>query len=191
MATSVIEICNNALIKVGADAITSLTEDVKAARICNRMYEIVRDDLLRSHPWNFTITRASLPQLSAAPSFGYDYQFQLPSDCLRVLGVDNIYKEYRVEGRKILSSSATIKLIYIKKEEDPTQYDSSFSNVLALKLASEISFSMSNNATLMNTLSRIFKEEFSKAKRSDAQEDSMKQLTTTTWTDGRFTPPSA
>lgn len=191
MASSVIEICNNALIKVGADAITALTEDVKAARVCNRIYEIMRDDLLRSHPWNFAIARSSLAKLSAAPAFGYSSQYQLPSDCLRVLGVQDIYKEYRIEGRKVLTDSNAIKLVYIKKEEDPTQYDSSFSNLLALKLAAEIAYTMTNDAGLAQLLSREYKEELKKAKRLDAQEDSLKELTTTTWTDGRFVPPTA
>ena len=59
MATEV-SICANALRRLGDDPITSLTDDTERARLCNAFYEDARDACLRSHPWNFAITRASL-----------------------------------------------------------------------------------------------------------------------------------
>ena len=89
MATEV-SICSNALRRLGDDPITSLTDDSERARLCNAFYEDARDACLRSHPWNFAITRASLTQLSDSPVYGYDYQFALPTDpyCLRVLAME-------------------------------------------------------------------------------------------------------
>ena len=45
MATSVVQIVNNALVKIGANAILTLTEDSEAARAANLIYEQVRDCL--------------------------------------------------------------------------------------------------------------------------------------------------
>jgi len=58
MATEV-SICSNALRRLGDDPITSLTDDTERARLCNAFYQDSRDLVLRSHPWNFAITRAS------------------------------------------------------------------------------------------------------------------------------------
>ena len=80
-----IDICNAAIVRVGGQMITSLTENSPTAIACNSQYDIVRRDLLRSHPWNFAIKYASLPQNTETPIFGYDYSYALPSDCLRVL----------------------------------------------------------------------------------------------------------
>ena len=47
---SIVDICNSALNQIGASNIISLTEDSKAARICNQRFEFVRDSVFRAHP---------------------------------------------------------------------------------------------------------------------------------------------
>ena len=47
---SVVDICNSALNQIGASNIISLTEDSKAARLCNQRYTFVRDSVFRAHP---------------------------------------------------------------------------------------------------------------------------------------------
>ena len=93
MATEV-SICSNALRRLGDDPITSLTDDTERARLCNAFYVPARDLVLRSHPWNFAVTRATLAQLSDTPAYEYSYQYALPNDpyCLRVLSME--YHDY-------------------------------------------------------------------------------------------------
>ena len=69
MATSVVQIVNNALVRIGANAILTLTEDSEAARAANLIYEQVRDSCLRDHVWNFAVNRVELAQNSTAPAF--------------------------------------------------------------------------------------------------------------------------
>ena len=57
---SVVEICNEAMDLLGAATITSLDENSKEARLCNRRFSTVRDAVLRSHPWNCLIKRITL-----------------------------------------------------------------------------------------------------------------------------------
>ena len=68
---SYVSIANLALISLGADTIMSLDEDSKPARLINNIYEFIRDEVLRSHPWNFAIRWASLAQLSETPTNEY------------------------------------------------------------------------------------------------------------------------
>ena len=84
---SVVDICNEAMDLLGAATITSLTENSKEARLCNRRFETVRDAVLRAHPWNAAIARADLAQDSATPAFGFSFQYTLANDpyCLRVV----------------------------------------------------------------------------------------------------------
>ena len=60
---SVVGICNSALVKIGATRIISLTEGSKNANLCDEQYEKVRNDLLRSHAWNFATARRKLARL--------------------------------------------------------------------------------------------------------------------------------
>ena len=76
---SVVDICNSALNLIGASNILSLTEDSKAARICNQRYNFVRDATFRSHPWNCLIRRATLSPETDTPNFDFSNQSQLVS----------------------------------------------------------------------------------------------------------------
>lgn len=60
MASSDVAICNSALIKLGVAEITSLSQNVKRAQLCDEQYPKVRDELLRNHVWNFAIKRKVL-----------------------------------------------------------------------------------------------------------------------------------
>ena len=60
MATTKINIINRALGLLGAEFITTLTEDTKGARFSNELYDDTRDAVFRMHPWNCCIKRASL-----------------------------------------------------------------------------------------------------------------------------------
>lgn len=186
MAASEVQICNNALIKLGGNTIISLSDDTKVGRLCNKMYTIVRDDLLRAHIWNFALVRVTLARLATTPAFDYDFEYQLPSDCLRVIRIDDSRGEYRIEGRKLLTDENTIKLLYIKRVTDTSQFDSSFDNVLALKLASELAYSITNSVSLTKAIKEEFDREFRRAKMTDAQEDSLYVLQTTEFLDAHL-----
>ena len=120
---SVVDICNEAIDLLGASTITALSENSKEARLCNRRYDTVRDQVLRAHPWNAAIARATLAQDAVAPEFGFTYQYTLPTNpyCLKVLSFwnENVDSEisaydsqvmFKIEGRKILSNDALARL---------------------------------------------------------------------------------
>lgn len=88
MATGV-SICSNALLMLGAQTINDFADQLNLdrAKLCANLYPTVRDDMLRSHPWNCAIKRAVLAPDAVAPAFGYTYSFELPADFLRVLEV--------------------------------------------------------------------------------------------------------
>lgn len=135
------DICNLALGHLGEGRITSLDEDSAAARACALHYEQTRDQVLRSHRWNFAQRRAVLSRLSDAPAFGWSFQYELPADCLRVLEIndsefgDVISDAYVVEGRALLTNAETINMVYVQRIEDVGQFDALFVEALALKLA--------------------------------------------------------
>ena len=124
---SIVDIANNALNILGASTISSLTEDTKNARICNQRIENVRNRVFRSHPWNCLIKRVQLAQNSTAPVIEYTYAYALPSDFLRVLKIHNGTTDsvasdmpYKVEGKNIITDEATVYLVYVSKDTDPT-----------------------------------------------------------------------
>jgi hypothetical protein len=138
MASSDVKICNEALTHLGQEEIGSLTEDSNSARACKAVYEPTRDEVLRVFPWNFAIERKSLARLSETPAFGFSYYYQLPTDCLRVLGMEYSDYVFKVEGNRLLCDYDTAKIVYIKRVTDPNLFDSIFIAALALRIATKI-----------------------------------------------------
>ncbi len=116
---SVVEICNGALNQLGATTILSLTEDSKNARLCNQRFTQVRDAVFRSHPWNCLQKRQELAADTDAPAWGFKFAYTLPADCLRLLRILDYDSNYKVEGRKILSNTSSMKILYIARVTDP------------------------------------------------------------------------
>ncbi len=191
MATEV-SICSNALRRLGDDPITSLTEDTERARLCNAFYESSRDSLLRSHPWNFAITRATLAQLSTTPAYGFAYQYALPTDpyCLRVLEME--YQDYifkienlATEGRVLLTDESTAKILYIARITDTTLFDSLFVDLLTAKLATNLAYAITNSLKVQEQMYRLYQLKLSEARSIDGQEGFIDDLVSDTFTDFR------
>lgn len=196
---SVVDICNEAMDLLGAATITSLTQNSKEARLCNRNYELVRDAVLRAHPWNVAVTRASLPQDTTAPAFGFTYQFTLPTSpyCLRVLSfwdslVDNEIAAYdsnvmyKIEGRKILSNQGTCKIIYIGRVEDTEQFDALLTSTIAHRLAAETAYAITGSSTVAQGMQTLYEQRLREAKSIDAMEGYPEQPLADTYTNIRF-----
>ena len=191
MATEV-SICSNALRKWGDSPIASLTEDTERARLCNALYEPARDSLLRSHAWNFAITRASLAQISSTPAFEYSYQYALPTDpfCLRVLKMEFDDYEFKIEnlagqGRVLLTNEGTANIIYIARITDPKLFDSIFVDTLIAKLASEMAYPVTNSAALQKEMERVYKLKLTEARSIDSTEGFTDDIISDTFTDFR------
>ena len=171
MASNV-DICNSALNMIGASNIISLTEDSRAARVCNQRFEFVRDAVMRARPWNCLIVRTSLAADSDTPAFEFDHQHTLPTDpyCLRVLRPQDPDTVFRVEGRKIISSTTPFKMIYVARITDPNEYDQLLIESIASRLAADISYALVNSASLSQMLMATYESKLSEARFVDATE---------------------
>ena len=111
-----VEVCNRALLKIGASLISDPAESSAQARVLAALFDSVARQELRKHAWSFAMSRALLPALVTAPTWGYVNAFQLPSDCLRVVYIGDAYFDptlrgadagdkppYLIEGRLLLT----------------------------------------------------------------------------------------
>ena len=180
---SVVDICNEAMDLLGAATITALTENSKEARLCNRRFETVRDAVIRAHPWNVAITRATLAKDATAPAFGFTNQFTLPTDpyCLRVLSfwnsnVDSDVAAYdsqvmfKIEGRKVLSNEGSCKITYLARVTDTEQYDSLLSSTIAHKLAAETAYAITGSNSVTQGMQQLYELRLKEARSIDAME---------------------
>ena len=167
---SVVQICNSALNQLGAASITALTDNSKNARLCNERYNTVRDSVFRSHPWNSLIKRIQLAQNTSTPVYGFSYQFNLPSDCLRVLTIDAYNSDYKVEGRKILCNESSIKLVYVSQVTDPNEMDVLLRETISAALAADIAYAITANLQVTKLMQERYEFKISEARHADASE---------------------
>jgi len=148
MALAKIDICNQALLKVGQREVNSLDtssgtneEQIRGAKLCNIFYDQAFDEVLRMYPWNCCVKRATPGRSTDTPAFGYDYSFHLPSDCVRIINIFDSVEEYDdgmqwvIEGRNILCDYGTIYLKYVAKPSNVNALDSLCRQALICNLA--------------------------------------------------------
>jgi len=192
---SQVEIANRALTKLGAARIISFGDDNKQARAIQSMFDIVRDSELRAHIWSFSVKRASLAALSTTPDWGYDFEYQVPSDYLRLLQVNDLYNgpsmddyrnaptaEYVLEGKKILTNfNAPLKIRYIARVTDPTMWDASFVEAFACKLASELAEDLTQSNQKRDAALTEYRLAIVQAIRASAIEQPAQDLPDNSW----------
>ena len=167
---SVVEICNGSLNQLGATTILSLTEDSKNARLCNSRFTQVRDAVFRSHPWNCLQKRVELAADTTATAWGFSYAYTLPADCLRLLRILDYDSNYKVEGRKILSNTSSMKILYIGRITDPNEYDESLRETLSAALGADIAFAVTSNNQTATNMYNLFQDKLKDARFVDSTE---------------------
>ena len=150
VATKDTEICNMALGRIHANTIDSIEDntDTQVEAIqCRLIYSQTRDALIRSHWWRMARARATLSQnadYTADPTtFEWTFAYDLPKNFMRmkkpwedtVPGNLELKLSYALEGKQLLSNEGSMKIRYIKRVTDPTEFDPLFVEVFVLVLA--------------------------------------------------------
>lgn len=172
MATGV-SICSNALLMLGSQTINDFNEPLDRAKLASNLYPTIRDDLLRTHPWNCTIKRVLLAPDATPPAFGYANQFELPADFLRVLevGQAGIQIDYLVEGRSILADATSVQLRYVYLNEVENTWDANLVALLTLGMAAAMAYPITQSAALQASFEQKLAMAKKVARAVDGQED--------------------
>ncbi len=166
-----VEIISNALLCLGEEAITDLTDTSKRAVTAVALYPIARDYTLRLRRWNFAEKRASLARLASTPAWGYAYAYQLPSDCLRVWSTEHQkYYPWKVEGRQLLTNADSANIEYTYRNDNPGDYDSGYVEVLIAYLAFKMAWPITQREWVQRSMWDRFQDAMREAAAADGQE---------------------
>lgn len=186
-------ICNNALqmVKV-SKRISSLTQNTREANAFNDIFEEKRDQLLEMHAWNFAMKRQQLARESSDPVFGWQYQYALPNDLIRVVGVwDNSDERgriaYRNEEGYIRTDASQVWIKYVYRVTNPQLMTPLFRQALARLLAANVAVALTHSATLANTMQELFEgTDLPMAKSADSLQDQADDLPESGWVTARY-----
>jgi len=176
MAVNQVQICNIALSRLGHGKIQSMTEaSSTGALYCNLHYDSVRQFLLRSHAWGFAKETEALALTTVTP-LNWLYEYQKPSLCLRILGLtaeggtdlvrtfspgemrylpsgtSGEPTPYDIVGDKIHTNLQDAYCAYSIDIVDETKFDAVFVDLLAWRLAFEVSMPLTGKHVLRDKM---------------------------------------
>ncbi len=185
---SEVQICNEGLAFIGVPAILTLGDNSKPARQCNLIYTSKRDELLRSHEWKFATKRTNLSPTTTAPAFGWDYAFNIPSDCLKLLYVgdsDGNRREYSLELNQILTNNDLIYIKYTKRIESPDSMDALFRATLSMYIAQHVAKPLGAKSDYQRAVEE-YETKLSDARFNGSIEAGDEYIEATSWLESRY-----
>ena len=174
MALSSIELCSSALVKLGADGISSFDDGSAEARVAARLYPLTRDALLSAHPWSFATRQTALARLVEVPTTTFAYAYQLPIDYLKAISAGGEGRGsglvFQIVNRQIHTDAAAPTLTYIFRPSEG-DFPAYFNAALVARLAAEFCLPLTENSSRAERLFRLADAELKVARLVDSQQD--------------------
>jgi len=176
-------IANLALSNLGEARIQNLTEDSSRARACSARIEAVIETVLRMNVWNSALERKLLTQIDT-PIFGWNYTYQLPSDCIKVVEVEPVSR-FQVEKKNILSNETSLYLLYVGTPTDINNLDSLLAEAIAMKLAVEIAETLTSKEGLKNEMTQKYFIALQEARSANSRDKTPDHRERSSWLDAK------
>jgi hypothetical protein len=186
---SPIDICSKALLKVGANSISSFEEASSEAELAAQFYDMTKLALLAGYPWSFATTSSRLARLAKPAMFGYGLSYALPHDLLRIISASSSGSprggvDYKICARTLYANGQDIMLTYIFAADEGV-FPAYFASCLVAKLAAEFSVAFFDSAGKSAFLQNAAEGEYRRAKLVDAQGAMPKYISSSPLIDAR------
>lgn len=181
MAVDAVSICNQALGWLGADSINDFSDPTREAQLCSENFDNLRDAVLEAREWTFAVRRLTLTPMVLSPVYGYENQFLLPDNVLRVLniptsegtfgglpalaggaGADSSQglQDWRVEsidaGNVIVANVDRIRVRVIWRVTNETIWSSMYVQALAARIAADLAMPLVNSRALQADMWKLY-----------------------------------
>jgi hypothetical protein len=175
------EIANVALKALGEPRVDNIEQETKRARSLKAVYNVVRRAVLREHPWNFAKQYKRLAASATTTGWKWAYEHPLPADFLRMVdveGLDGQYEIFRVPGvgRVLACNSSPINITFIGDVTVEAEFDASFVDAFALKLAARTAVDITGSNTLSGDCDAQYERQLRRARGVDAQENGQDEI---------------
>jgi hypothetical protein len=167
-----ITISNLALVKIGSQVIISFNDGTTPSRLCNLLYPITVNEVLRLNNWSWAKGLATLTQTATPPAIDWSYSYALPTDFSRILEVNDFgasspHSSFEIIGNLLYSDDASVSISYIKTVTDPNLFDDLAVEVISTRLAQKLAKPLGGSETLEQRLGQEFQRMLEEARRID------------------------
>ncbi len=171
---------------------TSLEDDLDRARIMSINYIPARDATLEAHDWSFAMMRFIPPLNADPPVYGAASAFDVPTNILRVIAVDNPESvintsitlpinsreqlDWVFENRQIICNEELIHCRGIRRIEQEGLFSPLFVHAFAGKLAFLCAMSLTSSAAIQANMLEIYSQFILEAKSRDGLQGRSRRL---------------
>lgn len=187
MATnSPLSYCNRALSLLGHEPISVLpsTEgeaESATAALCLALYEAAVEELLSCWQWRFATKRLALSQRDDDPPQPWSYQYDVPTDLLRLIRTDSAAEDFDIfhdatTGRKVLYANRTGLEIEYVFDVDDTLFPAHFQSPLVYKLAALLAMPVTEDIGKAQLYEGLCEKALGRAKTHDYNEAPAREI---------------
>jgi hypothetical protein len=144
VSQTALSMMSTALVLCGEKPLNSITDPRYGAQVSAALFDMVYENELQANPWRFSCKKGQLSLLNNTPLNEWQYAWQIPTDCLSMVGFWGVGpdKLYEIYGNVIYTNinsnpgvqPATLTAEYQFKP-DPSTIPSYFSLLVTLALA--------------------------------------------------------
>ena len=183
------DICNQALVLVGANTITSFSENTTESKVASQLYETTLNTLLTRCRWRFATKQVQLSYDSTAPLGRWNSKHTLPADALIIHTIsvsDNIiqYDRYNTYIYSDADATDTVIADYTSSvtESELPEY---FIQSLVFELASLFAGAIARNDNLSELYNRRAITSLAIARNVDSQAQTTRRVDVNRFRDRR------
>lgn len=158
-----LNMANTALTRINKQVLQTLDDSSTSAMLCNQLIPQCVKMVLNQNDWHSARKRALIAPQLESPAFGYDHQFAMPSDFVRLVKVESELP-WEKEGEMILSDEEALAIIYIAYPNTPDTLDPLIVDTITTLLAAQLSVSLTSDSTITNLLYQETEQKLYKAK---------------------------
>lgn len=197
MATP-IQIANKALGLVGTSPISDFDDQTKKAGLLRNLYPMMRDKVLEDVDWTFATKRTIITEANDKPIWGFESQFALPNDKIRVIWASPQPDEsspsawftrefdrgstqatsWAIE-EQFIKTQEQLDQIYVKyifRLEDSTKYSPYFVDALSYALAIELVIPLTENSKHQERLKLLYEDILDDGAMKDGSQGARQEL---------------
>jgi hypothetical protein len=178
---SEVDICNKALLSLGASTILSLDDEQTEAHLCKQLYADLRDAVLQAHDWSWAIERVNLPKSGTDPTFRYANAFPLPARVLYVMEVNKVERDdptrdWQVENDAIVSDDTNCSAKLLRQVTDTSKFSPLFIQALQARLAADMAIPLTSNGKVEEAKWTLYRSKMSEAASRDGQQGKARRI---------------
>mgnify|MGYP001577786875 CR=1 FL=1 len=162
MSQTKVNIISNAFVLLGKNPIVAIDSSNPAQSAVSTLYDaLLLNELTRGQPWRFSIGTQELTRTNDTPINGWLYEYQLPSNFLRLVRTynnSNAVISYDLYQDRILTNSTVVKVDFIFKVNE-SLFPPYFYMLMVYDVAAHIAMTITQDVTIVKIWQDAYKEQ--------------------------------